>query len=60
MKGAWVLQPVMCWILLHVISQTGLLSRCRDHLQSLLIHRNEAYSKWIGTGNPEDIVTFKN
>ena len=28
-------------------------------LQPLLTHRNAAYSKWIGTGNPEDLVVFK-
>ena len=28
-------------------------------LQPLLTRRNAAYSKWIGTGNPEDLVVFK-
>ena len=28
-------------------------------LQPLLTYRNAAYSKWVGTGNPEDLVVFK-
>ena len=38
-----------------------LLTLCIETLQSLLTHiyRNVAYSKWIGTGNPEDLVAFK-
>ena len=29
------------------------------YLEPLLARRNEAYSKWIDTGNPEDLVIFK-
>ena len=52
------MQPVIYWVFSSHHQPDWFMDSLK-HLQPLLARRNEAYSKWIGTGNPEDLVIFK-
>ena len=49
---------MMCWVCLHVFNLIGSLTS-QSRLQPLISNRNRAYTRWLQSGKPEDLVQFQ-